>query len=58
MGRMAPKDVRVILTADKIDSLPDKQLRVDPGNEEVDAMLRDYVRVLTSFGEECVLKVA
>jgi predicted polyphosphate/ATP-dependent NAD kinase len=55
--KVGPKNIKVIATSDKVNSLPDRHLRVDTGSEEVDKVLRGYIRVMTSYAEECVLKV-
>ena len=55
--RVGPAHVRVIATRNKINALPLHQLRVDTGDPAVDALLRGYVRVVVSSGEEAVLRV-
>lgn len=51
------KDIIVIATPSKIFSLKLKPLLVDTGDEDVNQMLRGYVRVVTGYGEEMVCKV-
>ena len=55
--RVGREHIRVIATRNKINALPLHQLRVDTGDPEVDALLRGYVRVVVSGGEEAVLRV-
>ena len=45
----------VVATQDKLKGL--KTLRVDTGDEEVDKMLRGYIRVLVGYGKWRVVKV-
>ena len=55
--RVGTAQVRVIATRNKINALPLHHLRVDTGDPAVDALLRGYVRVVVSGGEEAVLRV-
>jgi predicted polyphosphate/ATP-dependent NAD kinase len=55
--KVGPKNIRVVATSDKVNNLPDRRLRVDTGDEQVNEMLRGYIKVLMSYGEEALLKV-
>ena len=49
--------ITIIATPGKIATLPDHTLRVDTGDEDLDAELRGYRRVITGYGAESVLPV-
>ena len=49
--------ITIIATPGKIATLPDHTLRVDTGDEDLDAELRGYRRVTTGYGAESVLPV-
>jgi predicted polyphosphate/ATP-dependent NAD kinase len=50
-------NITVIATPSKIATLADHTLRVDTGDEDLDAALRGYRRVITGYGAESVLPV-
>jgi predicted polyphosphate/ATP-dependent NAD kinase len=50
-------NITVIATPSKVASLDGHALRVDTGDEELDAALRGYRRVITGYGVESVLPV-
>ncbi len=56
--KVGVKNIIVIATPSKIFSLMLKPLLVDTGDEDVNQMLRGYVRVVTGYGEEMVCKVS
>jgi predicted polyphosphate/ATP-dependent NAD kinase len=56
--KVGVKNIIVIATPSKIFSLMLKPLLVDTGDEDVNQMLRGYVRVMTGYGEEMVCKVS
>lgn len=49
------ENIIVVATRSKLSRL--KKLRVDTGDEEVDSMLRGYIRVVVDYGEEVVMRV-
>ncbi|ABM81046.1 ATP-NAD kinase family protein [Hyperthermus butylicus] len=54
--RLVGRDnIIVVATKSKLSKL--KRLRVDTGDEKVDEMLRGYIRVVTDYGEETVVRV-
>ena len=58
--RVGRDNIRIIASAGKICTLGtmfDKKLRVDTGDEEVNRMLRGYMRVTTAYNEQILLKV-
>jgi predicted polyphosphate/ATP-dependent NAD kinase len=53
-------NIKVIATGDKLATLgtvTDKKLRVDTGDEEVNKMLRGYMKVISAYGESTLIKV-
>jgi predicted polyphosphate/ATP-dependent NAD kinase len=56
--RVGSDNIIVIATPSKIFSLELKPLLVDTGDEDVNQMLRGYVRVVTGYGEEMVCRVS
>jgi len=52
------ENIIVAATPDKLASLQRRPLLVDTGDNQVDDMLRGYVRVVTGFREEMVYKVS
>lgn len=55
--RIGVKNVVVAATQEKLTALSAGRLRVDTGDEELDALLRGYRRVVTGYAEEAVLRV-
>lgn len=55
--KVGPENIVIVATANKINLLPDRQLRVDTGDEELDDTLRGYKKVVTSYSQLAVLKV-
>lgn len=55
--RVGAGNVRVIATPAKLLGLPFHRLRVDTSDDEVDASLRGYRRVVTSYREVAVVEV-
>ncbi|MGX6977657.1 ATP-NAD kinase family protein [Vagococcus elongatus] len=51
------KNVLVIATPSKIQSLPQHRLHVDTGEKEVDSMLKGAVRVISALNEVAVLEI-
>ena len=55
--KVGKKNIRVVATKSKLLSLEGRPLLVDTGNEEVNAMLNGYIRVLTSYEVETLENV-
>jgi predicted polyphosphate/ATP-dependent NAD kinase len=55
--RVGVKNVVVVATQGKLTALASGRLRVDTGDDELDALLRGYRRVVTGYAEEAVLPV-
>ncbi len=53
--RVGKENISVVATPTKLKSTP--VLRVDTGDEELDSELRGYIRVITGYGRERVVKV-
>ena len=51
------ENVIVVASRKKIESLRPRRLLVDSGNEEIDDRLRGYLRVVSGYREEMVVKV-
>jgi len=51
------ENVVVAATQEKLTALGAGRLRVDTGDEELDALLRGHRRVVTGYAEEAVLRV-
>jgi predicted polyphosphate/ATP-dependent NAD kinase len=51
-------NIVVVGTAEKIHALRGEPLRVDTGDQEVDAMLSGYIRVTTGYDEQIVYRVS
>ena len=51
------ENIIVVATTDKITSLRGKPLLVDTGDITTDNMLAGYIRIVTGYGEQAVLKV-
>jgi predicted polyphosphate/ATP-dependent NAD kinase len=57
--RVGRENILIIATPSKLLSIgPGGPLLVDTGNEETDRMLSGYVRVVTGYQEEVVVKVS
>ena len=54
--RVGRENIVVIATHYKLSTIP--CLRVDTGDPELDELLRGYMRVITDYGEEKIVKVA
>ncbi len=57
LRKVGLQNLIIVAAAAKIVSLRERRLIVDTGDEELDAQLRGYCRVLTSYREEMVVKV-
>ncbi len=57
LRKVGLQNLIIVAAATKIVSLRERRLTVDTGDEELDAQLRGYCRVLTSYREEMVVKV-
>jgi len=55
--RVGKRNIRIVSTKSKINSLMTKPLLVDTGDEEVDRMLTGYMRVMVGYREEIMKKV-
>lgn len=55
--KVGRENIIVVATRNKLQRLPQKRLLVDTGDEEVDRQLRGYIRVITDYREETVMKV-
>ena len=51
------ENIIVVATKSKIDSFYGKQMLVDSGDDEVNEMLKGFMRVVVSYGQESVVKV-
>ena len=51
------ENIIVVATKSKIDSFYGKQMLVDSGDDQVNEMLRGYIRVVVSYGQESVVKI-
>ncbi len=58
LRRIGPDRLQVVATADKLLSLDPPWLRVDTGDEALDARLCGYIRVHTAPGRTIVIKVS
>lgn len=56
--KIGHENIMVIATPSKMFSLKLDPLLVDTGDEDVNRMLRGYMRVITGYGEEMVCKVS
>jgi predicted polyphosphate/ATP-dependent NAD kinase len=56
--RVGRDDIVVVATKQKLAALGGKPLLVDTGSEEVNAMLTGYMRVVTGYNEQIVVKVS
>ncbi len=54
--RVGRRNIVVVATHYKLSTIP--CLRVDTGDPEVDELLRGYMRVITDYGEEKIVRVA
>ncbi len=57
LRKVGLQNLIIVAAAAKIVALRERRLIVDTGDEELDAQLRGYCRVLTSYREEMVVKV-
>ena len=55
--RVGVENVVVAATQEKLTALGAGRLRVDTGDDELDALLRGHRRVVTGYAEEAVLRV-
>jgi len=55
LKKLGKENIIVVSTRDKLRNI--KSLRVDTGDEDVDKMLRGYIRVIVDYQEERVMKV-
>lgn len=55
--RVGRENIIVVATKNKLNKLHQKRLLVDTGDNEVDRQLRGYLRVITDYREETVMKV-
>jgi len=53
--RVGPRNIVVVSTRSKL--LTFRTLKVDTGDEELDRMLEGYIRVITGYGRETIVKV-
>lgn len=57
INKVGKENVIVVATRDKIAGLNTKPLLVDTGDEKTDRMLSGYIKVITSYHEQRVMKV-
>jgi len=55
--RMGVENIIVVGSRSKIEALHPRRLLTDSGNDEIDRQLRGYLRVITGYREEMVVKV-
>ena len=55
--KVGKENIIVVATRGKLEGLSQKRLLVDTGDKAVDTMLRGYVRVITDYHEETVIRV-
>lgn len=55
--QVGKENIFVVATRHKLESFPERRLLVDTGDEEVDNMLQGYIRVITDYHEEMVIRV-
>jgi len=55
--RAGRENIIVVATKSKLLSLPHRRLLVDTGDRELDKQLQGYIRVVTDYREETVMKV-
>ena len=51
------ENITVVGSRNKIEALHPRRLLTDSGDDEIDRQLRGYLRVITGYGEEMVVKV-
>jgi len=55
--KVGRENIIVVATRGKLLSLPHRRLLVDTGDRDLDEKLRGYIRVVTDYREEAVVKV-
>jgi len=55
--RVGKDNIVVVATRSKLQKLPLRRLLVDTGDKDLDQQLRGYIRVITDYHEETVMKV-
>jgi len=55
--RVGVENITVVGSRSKIEALHPRRLLTDSGNDEIDQQLRGYLRVITGYREEMVVKV-
>jgi len=55
--QVGKENIVVVATRNKLQKLPLKRLLVDTGDKDLDRQLRGYIRVITDYHEETVMKV-
>jgi predicted polyphosphate/ATP-dependent NAD kinase len=55
--KVGVENITVVGSRSKIEALRPRRLLTDSGDEEIDQRLRDYLRVITGYREEMVVKV-
>jgi len=55
--RVGVENITVVGSRSKIEALHPRRLLTDSGNDEIDRQLRGYLRVITGYREEMVVKV-
>jgi len=58
IAQVGRQNIIIVSTPQKIHALENRPLWVDTGNPEMDKMLSGYVRVVTGYGEEAVVRIS